>query len=60
MVSAATLNDAATLALANAMYRHTFGIVLDGRFGAEVGTPPPFRQPAFRIQTAQLPVFSQT
>jgi hypothetical protein len=35
MVSAATLNDAATLALANAMYRHTFGIVVDGRFGAE-------------------------
>ena len=35
MVSAATLNDAATLALANAMYRYTFGIVVDGRFGAE-------------------------
>jgi len=30
-----TINDAATLALANAMYRFTFGIVVDGRHAAE-------------------------
>jgi len=30
-----TINDAATLALANAMYRFTFGIVVDGRYAAE-------------------------
>jgi hypothetical protein len=32
---ASTINGAATKALANAMYRHTFGIVVDGKFGAE-------------------------
>ena len=30
-----TINDAATLALANAMYRFTFGIVVDGSHGTE-------------------------
>jgi hypothetical protein len=35
MVVESAINKTATRAIANAMYRHTFGIVVDGKFGAE-------------------------